>query len=241
MHPIWVARSARGTVLVPGHPAPFTRGGAGMTQTPGSTGNPRAESSAREPRQGAMMHASVEAKESETRMPSNIPSLDDAADERIRAVVDRWLSDPLSPDPIQPELQVMRAAAAYLRERWGDETKARIIEQLATQLEGIVRIIGEATISYAQAGEVSVYSPGTIANKVSSSELVGGNGRVAIGSLPISASKAPHLHAVAAVKQITENRQAARTGARERSRGARAVTERVTRARDRLKVGTSQR
>lgn len=137
-------------------------------------------------------------------------------------IVERWLQSPLSEDPLEAVVQMLRTEASYHRE-FANAGAAKAFEHAASYVEMAIAAIRDAEVDYELAARISQWSLGTIKNKKSQGELGiarnGSRGRVRLSSLPVAPdSSYPGIHAVRLVDRLKEVR--------------RTDTERIAKVRD---------
>jgi hypothetical protein len=153
------------------------------------------------------------------------------------ALLQERTPDDGSIDPIADMLRLMRAEAAYLHHRHGDEAAAHRLEQSADEWDRMLRGIPDLPVSYEVAAQISIWEYGTIKNKVSAGDLenVGTRAepRVRLGSLPLCPERAPQFHAVVSLARLKSLRDEPE---QPEGKADRAVRDRVAQVRARTRA-----
>lgn len=81
------------------------------------------------------------------------------------------MSQPVLYTPFLDLIDAWRSEAAHLRDRYGDEDRAKIYDLAADDLTARLRALPDLTVGYDQAADSSIWTRSTIRNKVARGEL----------------------------------------------------------------------
>lgn len=118
-------------------------------------------------------------------------------------VINAWMTEPRSADPVAAAFQQVRGYIGYHRDI-NDPARADAMEWILALIEGVIGSVSTMVVTYEIGAAVSIWEYGTIKNKVSAGEIPGGNGKVALAALPICPKKARALHAVVGTHRIND-------------------------------------